>query len=569
MKKRDLFMGLTLSASLALTACSGGGSGSGGPGASGTGTSDTPMKGGTVDVLQNTDFSHLDPTMGFDTGVGDFYRLIYRTLTTQSTGAGKKGTEIVPDLATNLGHPNADATQWTFTLKDNIFFEDGTPITSKDVKFGVERSFDPALSIGSPYAKMYLADSKGYEGPYTTGDLSSIKTPDDKTIVFKLNQPMSDFASVTAQPVFVPFPAKKDTVTKTSVDQKPIASGPYRVESYQRGSQLTLVRNEHWDPKSDDVRKAYPDSFKFTFGLDVATIDARMIAGQGKDGDAIAGSVQASSIARIQTPQLKQRTLSGLQGCTTYLGLNTTKAHMNNLLVRQAISYAIDKQSVKDATGGTQLADISHTMMPPTVAGQKNFNLYPSDQDKGDPKKAKELLAKAGLPDGFSFTLDIRNQPAMQAQAAAIQESLAKAGITVHFNLIDTATYYEVIGTTSQQHDAAITGWCPDWASGSTFLPPLFDGRRIYTKGNSNIAQLNDQAINQRIDQTNAMTDVKAANKAWGELDEQILKLAPTVPLLFEKTVMVVGNNISGTYSDAAFAGGIDFVSVGLKNPKK
>ncbi|WP_108250047.1 ABC transporter substrate-binding protein [Planctomonas deserti] len=564
MNKRNVVLGLALTATLALTACSGGG-GTSSNGGGGGGTGADPGDGGTLHVLQTADFSHLDPTMGFDGGVNNFYRLIYRTLTTQSTGEGAEGTEIVPDLATDLGTPSEDGLTWTFTLKDDIFFEDGSPITSADVKFGVERSFDPELAIGTPYARLTLAGADEYEGPYSDGDFASIETPDEKTIVFHLAKPYNDFSSVVGQNVFVPFPADGD-VTATSVDQQPIASGPYRVESYTPGSELTLVRNEHWEKSSDDVRAAKPDSFVWTFGLDGATIDERMIAGQDDDVNAIAGSVQAASISRIQTPAIKDRTVSGVQGCTTYLGLNTTKQYTSNPLVRQAISYAIDKSAVQSATGGTLLADIATTMLPPTIAGQKEFDLYPSEDNAGDVEKATELLAEAGYPDGFPLVLDVRNQPKMQAQAEAVQQSLSKVGIDVSFNLIDTATYYEVIGTTSQQNDAAITGWCPDWSTGATFLPPLFDGRQIYEKGNSNIAQINDPAVNARIDEINAMTDLDEANAAWGDLDEQIAELAPTVPLLFEKAVMVVGENVAGAYSHAGFSGGIDYVSVGLEN---
>ena len=559
MKKRFAIVGLALTTALALTGCSAGGS----PTENTAGVSGTPVTGGTLNVLANADFSHLDPTMGFDGGVNNFYRLIYRTLTTQSTGEGAEGTVMVPDLATDLGTPNADATEWTFTLKDDVFFEDGTPIDSAAVKFGVQRAFDPALSVGSPYARTLLAGGEDYQGPYISGDLDSIQTPDDKTIVFTLNKPYADFPSVVGQNTFVPFPVDAG-VTTTSLDQQPISSGPYKVESYERGSKLTLVRNENWDADTDEVRKAYPDSFVWTFGLDASTIDERMIADQNTDKNAIAGSVQAASISRIQTDAIKARTVNGIQGCTTYMVLNTTKDNLSNPLVRQAISYAIDKTSVQAGTGGTLLADIANTMLPPTVAGQTDFNLYPSEGNAGDPVKAKELLEEAGVPDGFELTMDIRNQPKMQAQAEAVQQSLAKVGITVNFNLIDSATYYEVIGTTSQQHDAAITGWCPDWSTGATFLPPLFDGRMIFEKGNSNVAQFNDPAVNARIDEISTMTDVDEANAAWGALDEQILEQAPDVPLLFEKTVMVVGSNIAGAYSHAGFSGGIDFVSVGL-----
>lgn len=544
-----------------LAGCSGGGgaSAAGGIGAA-------AKKGGTVYNLSNADFSHLDPSQGFDGGVNNFFRLIYRTLTMRS--AGPTGTKVVPDLATDLGKSSDGAKTWTFQLKDRIFFQDGKPITSQDIKYGVERAFDPEVGIGSPYAKKYLANPGNYQGPYKSkGDLASVQTPDPKTIVFHLNQPVADFASVVSQNTFTPVP-RDAGVTAKSLDAKPIASGPYQVKRYQRGSTLELVRNTHWDPSTDTVRKAYPDRWVWRFGLDGATIDQRMISGQGDDADAVAGKVQAATIPRIQTPDIADRTLSLSSGCTTYMGLNTTKPHLNDVRVRQAISYAIDKKSLQDVSGGTRLADIATHMLPPGTPGLKEFDVFPSPNNTGDLVKAKALLAAAGVPKGFGLTMDIRNQPAMQAQAESIQQALARVGITVTFNIIDTGTFYETIGTPSQQHDAAITGWCPDWPGGTTFLPPLFDGRNITAKGNSNLAQIDNPAINARIDQISRIPDVAQQNAAYGELDEQILQQAPVVPLLFEKVVLVLGANIGGAGKDSVLDGGLDLVRLGLKDPK-
>ncbi|MEJ3749544.1 ABC transporter substrate-binding protein [Actinomycetes bacterium KLBMP 9797] len=564
MRRSPRAAGLALCATLALTACSSSSDGS----TSDSGPDATPQKGGTVYFLANAAFSHLDPAMGFDGGVNNFFRLIYRTLTMRQTSP--EGTKVVPDLATDLGKSSPDAKTWTFTLKDNLFFEDGTPITSQDVKYGVSRAWDPEVGIGSPYAKKYIATTPaGYQGPYRSQqDLTSIETPDDKTIVFHLNQPMADFASVVSQNTFTPIP-RNAGVTAKSLDTKPIASGPYKVESFQQGASIAIVRNDKWDASTDSVRKAYPDKMQWTFGLDGATMDQRMIAGQGDDANAIAGTIQASSIAQVQTPQLKSRTVSALGGCTTYMGLNTTRPNLKDVRVRQAISYAVNKMTIRDATGGPLLADVANRMLPPGTAGAKDFNLYPSTNDEGDVAKAKELLAQAGLPNGFTFTLDIRNQPKMQSQAEAVQEALLRVGIQVKLNIIDTATYYETIGTRSQQHDAAITGWCPDWPSGATFLPPLFDGANITDKGNSNLAQLNDPAVNQRIAEIANLTKVDEQNTAYGELDEQILKLAPVVPLLFEKVVLVVGSNIGGLPTYAIMDGGTDLTGIGLKAPAK
>ncbi|HEY9333622.1 MAG TPA: ABC transporter substrate-binding protein [Kribbella sp.] len=564
MKRTSMLVGLVASAALALTACGGGASGAkdeaAGPGAK-------AAQGGTLQVLANAAFSHLDPARGFDGGVNNFYRLIYRTLTTQGAAPGAEGTKIVADLATDTGKPSDGGKTWTFTLKDGLFFETGAPITSADVKWGVERAWDPEIGIGSPYAKQLIEAPAAYQGPYKSGDLATIETPDAKTVVFHLKKPFADFGSVVAQNTFTPVP--KGQGAGNALDSKPIASGPYKVSEYKPGASLKVVRNDKWDKKTDDVRTANPDAFQWTFGLDPATIDERMIAGQSTDADAIAGTIQAASVARIQTPQLKQRTMTGLGGCTTYMGLNTTKKPLDNVKVRQAINLAVNKQTVRDADGGSALAEIANTIQPPTIAGRVDYDPYPSPDHKGDTEGARKLLTEAGFGNGFTMTLDTRAQPKMQAMAVAIQQALEPLKITVKINTIDTATYYEVIGTTSQQHDAAITGWCPDWPSGQTFLPPLFDGRNITAKGNTNLAQLNDAGVNAKIDEIAKLTDVQAANAAYGELDKQIMELAPIVPLLYEKVLMLVGSNIGGAYLHDGFSGGIDLVSVGLKDAGK
>lgn len=565
MRRSAALTSVTMTAVLALSACGGGGGAQGtggGTGTGATGSAATAATGGTVHVLANADFSHLDPVRGFDGGVNNFYRLIYRGLTTFGAGPGEEGTKIVADLATDTGTASDDAKTWTFTLKDDIFFEDGTPITSEAVKFGFSRAFDPEAGIGSPYGKLLLDAPKDYKGPYLSGDLDTIETPDDKTVVVHLKKPFADFPSALALANFTPFP--KGTGAGAAFDTKPIASGPYKVASYQRNASLKLERNPQWKAETDTVRTAKPDAFEWTFGLDPATIDERMLAGQGTDANAVGPSIQAATVARVQAPQLKARTLAGLNGCTTYMGMNTTKKYLSDVRVRQAINHAIDKDTIVAAMGGSTLAEKGTSIQPPTVAGRVEYDPYPHDVEK-----AKQLLAEAGLSGGFSLSLDTRAQPKMAAVSVAVQEALKQVGIEVKINNIDTSTYYEVIGTPAKQTDMAVTGWCPDWASGATFLPPLFDGRNITTKGNSNLAQINDKDVNAKIDEIAAMTDVTQANAAYGELDKQIMELAPVVPLAYEKLILVNGSNIAGAYQSNSFSGGVDLVSVGLAEPTK
>lgn len=578
-----IFLSIALSTMMLMTACSGGanapapsGGAGGSAGASSTKLDDSGFafqtasatKGGAIRVLGAVDFSHLDPAMGNDGNVNNFYRLIYRQLTTVSNQPGNGGSEVVPDLATDTGTPNADATEWTYTLKDDIFFENGAPITAADVKYGLERSMDPALRTGTDFHSQFLEGASDYQGIYKDpAGLKSIELVDAKTIKFHLNQPLAAFANVAAMQVFTPFPVG---TTATELDTTPISSGPYKLQKYTKGSSLTLGRNDKWTPATDKVRTAYPDNFEFLFGLDANTIDQRMISGQGEDVNAIASSsnsLQAANLSRIQTPQLKARTVRDQPACTTFMVLNTTKGPLADLKVRQAINYAIDKQSVMTATGGPALAQFASDMLTPSVPGREEFDLYPTKDNAGDPAKAKAMLAEAGYPDGFKLVMDARGIPKWKSQAEAVQASLAKVGIDVSLNVIDAAKYYEAISTPSQQHDAAITGWCSAWLSGDALMRPLFDGERIHEKGNWNISQLNDPAINKGFVDAAMITDVTKQDMAYSDLNKAIMELAPVVPLLRDTPLQMVGTNIGNAYSHAGQYGYIDYSSVGLIKP--
>ncbi|GAB3279651.1 ABC transporter substrate-binding protein [Kineosporia babensis] len=556
--------GLMMASVLALSACSGGSSGGGSTSGAG---GEAPVKGGTVEVLQTSDFSYLDPTRGWDGGVNSFYRLVYRTLVAKAPNDAADPNAMVPDLAESLGQASEDGLTWTYKIKQGVKFDTGAPITSKDVKFGISRSWDPEIGIGSPYMKQLIDAPDDYEGPYKSGDLETIETPDDQTIVFHLKAPFPEFDAALSQPSATPFP--EGTGEGDEFINDIVASGPYDLEKFTPGSLVQLKRNAEWDESTDEIRKAYPDAWKFTIGVDGATIDERLIAQQGSDINTMtsAPTLQTATIARVQTPQLQERLIKNPSTCLTYMGMNTTKAPLDDVKVRQAIEFAVNKSSVLNATGGTQFATMASTIIPSTVSGHTGFDLYPSADGSGDVEKAKALLAEAGQADGFELTLDIRATPAMQRQGEAVQESLARVGIDVKLNVIDTSTYYETIGTTSQQNDMAITGWCPDWnSSASTFIPPLFDGRNIYDKGNSNLAQLNDEAVNKAIDAAKAETDVEAANAAWGALDEQIMQLAPIVPLNVENRLYLPGENVGGVITPS---GDIDYTIIGLKDPSK
>src|SRR3982751_1652579 len=142
--------------------------------------------------LVSAEIDSLDPQRSYLPGVWNLMRLYTRTLVTYSSEPGHTD-ELVPDLAHDRGTPSEDGLSWTFTLREGVRFETGRPITSRDVKYGIERSFASDVIVGGPTSVVDLLDDPEdpYAGPYQDESdgklgLASIATPDDRTIVFTL-----------------------------------------------------------------------------------------------------------------------------------------------------------------------------------------------------------------------------------------------------------------------------------------------------------------------------------------------------------------------------------------------
>ncbi|MGW2422034.1 ABC transporter substrate-binding protein [Streptomyces sp. NPDC001709] len=535
-------------------------------GAGDGGRSGPASKGGTLHVLSSLDLEHLDPARNYVTSSEDVGRLIYRTLTTYAAAPGPAGGKIVPDLATDTGRPSDGARTWTFTLKAGVRFEDGRSITSRDIKYGVERSFAAELPEGPPYARMWLAGGRSYKGPYKDKrGLASIGTPDDRTIVFKLVRPVADFGSAVSLPIFAPVPRDKDTGVR--YDSRPFSSGPYKIGSFEPKKQLTLVRNTYWSRSTDAVRRGLPDKVVIDLDLDPAVVDQRLIAAQGADADAVAFEpVGPASVGPVMSnPAVRARLVTGESINTRYLSINTRHKPLDDVRVRRAIAYALDKDALRTARGGPIAGRLATTLLPPSLPGAVTDDPFPSPDGKGDPAKAKALLAQAGHASGLTLTLDTPATAGGQTQGEAVQASLARAGIKVKINAISSSAFYSTVGNTAQEHDLVIDGWTPDWPGASTYLPLVFDGRLITPEGNNDHAQYDSAKVDASIDRIAGMKDPAAAAKAYGELAGRIMQDVPVVPFLWDKAAVLTGPHVTGAYGHIAYVGRLDLVSLGLR----
>ncbi|WP_329597422.1 ABC transporter substrate-binding protein [Streptomyces pseudovenezuelae] len=536
-----------------------------------SGGDSTPHKGGTLTVLNANPQQDFDPARLYTSGGGNVPSLVFRTLTTRNREDGAAGAKVVPDLATDTGRPSKDATVWTYTLKKGLKYEDGTAITSADIKYGIERSFAPELSGGAPYLRDWLVGAADYQGPYKDKKgLAAIETPDERTLVFHLNKPEGEFPYLATQTQFTPVPKAKDTGTK--YEEHPVSSGPYKVVSNQNdGERLVLERNTYWSASTDAERKAYPDRIDVKSGLDSSVINQRLSASQGADAAAVTTDTNLgpAELAKVTgDKELASRVGTGHFGYTNYIAFNPRVKPFDDVKVRQAISYAIDRSSVVNAAGGSALAESATTFLPNQKSfGYEPYDLFPAGAT-GNAAKAKELLKDAGHPNGLTVTLTHSNAKDFETSpeiATAVQDALKKAGITVKLQGLEENDYSDTVHSVKTEPGFFLAHWGADWPSGGPFLAPIFDGRQIVKDGaNFNTGLLDDKSVNAEIDAINKLTDLDAAAKRWGALDKKIGEQALTVPLFHPVYKRLYGKDIKNVViSD--WTGVLDISQVAVK----
>jgi peptide/nickel transport system substrate-binding protein len=511
-------------------------------------------KGGTVHDLENGGINHLDPAQAYVNQEQVIGQLFSRQLTNFRIDPTTGKTVLVGDLATDTGTSSDGGKTWTYHLKDGLKWQDGTPITSDQVKYGIERLYSSFETAGPQYLQVWMSGQdfrKAYPGPQTGRSLPDtvLATPDPKTIVFHFLKPHADAPYAMAMSGSGPILKAKDTGPK--YDTAPFSDGPYKIASYQSGKALELVRNDQWDEKTDPIRNAYPDKWDIQLGLDLGSMTQRLQASAGADKDSLslvssADPAQTSVVANDKS--LKPRLMSQLQSFVDVFNINMTR--VKDVRVRKAIEYAFPIQQVQTSLGGPTQGDLGTNLIGPTVSGFKPADPFGKlTKPTGDPEKAKELLKEAGVTN-LKLTYAYSDTPRWQNVATTLKNAFAKAGITLDTKPIDKTQYYTLIGKVNNPYDLYRTGWGADWPNASTVLPPTLDGRLV-ADDDPNYSHLNDPHVNSEIDRINDISDLSQQTAEWQKLAEYIEGTdVPSVPYLYDKYYNVYGNGLGGvTYN--------------------
>src|SRR5689334_12187766 len=546
---------------LVLSACGGGGSsgtngssgnkgGSGGFNAGSTGiVNPSDKKGGTLKMANNDDIDSYDPARTYYAWGWNFEKSFYvRTLVTNTPKPGKDGVLLQPDLAQAMPEISSDKLTYTFKLKSGLKFEDGTPITSKDVKYGIERVFaQDVLSGGPTYLVDFLDEGQNYPGPYKDTDpnklgLKSVTTPDDSTIVFKLKEPFGDFPYLLAMPGAGPVPKAQDTGERYA--NKPISSGPYKFQSLEVGKKVVLVRNPNWDASTDPIRKALPDEIDLTLKLDPNEIDNELMDGTLDLDTGQVGVQQAAQAKILLDPALKKNADEPNTGFIRYFAISTKVPPFDNIHCRLAVQYAADKAALQTARGGSDAGgDIATNMLPPNILGY-DANLDPFNTKSGKPQvdKAKQELQQCGHPNGFTTSIATQNQGKGPRVAEALQQALGQVGIKATIAASDASAYYRTtIGSPTNVHAKGYgimaASWGADFPTAYGFLQVLVDGRAIHQSGNNNYSEINEPEINSLIDQAKAEPDAQKAATIWAQINSKVMDTAALVPYVYDKAL--------------------------------
>ncbi|WP_225848506.1 ABC transporter substrate-binding protein [Streptomyces sp. HPF1205] len=512
----------------------------------------------------------LDPAATYDQASWNVQRLYLRKLVDYAPAPGDKGRRLVPDLATDTGEVSSDGLTWTFHLKPGLRFDNGEAVTSEDVKYGIERTFDRTVFPGGPSHFVDLLDQgQHYPGPYKDSDpnklgLRSVRTPDATTIEFTLAKPFADFRYVLALSIGAPVPQSADGDGGKDFEKHPVGSGPYRVSSYTPGKSLVMVRNPYWKQATDTVHSALPDTIRLTYYDSQDEVENALLGGSA-DLDIQGSALSDATQTRILTdPSLKADTDLVFGGTTRYLSLQTYEKPFDRYQCRWAVEYAIDRADVLKALGGQYAGDVATTILPPTTDGyDPTFTPFNTSVGLTYPDEAKKNLAKCGQPNGFTVTLAgpsgvTRIERAMES----IQQSLAKVGITVKIQAVDPSSFYSALlsptALKAKHWGMVLTGWAADWPTGGGFLRTL-----VEPGSENNYSGLDDSRINSEVDTADSETDPAKAAADWQDIDKLVMGESTMVPLVYLRYLVYRGPHLTNVYEHQVL-GGVDLTALGV-----
>jgi len=508
-------------------------------------------RGGTLTVWAAEEwFDSIDPALAYSPATWDILALTNDGLVGFPRTGGLESISPVPDLALSLPEPSPDGKTYTFQLRERPMYSTGEPVRPEDFRRAIERVFS-LESPGSDYYRTILGADACQRKPGDPCHLDRGIVADDaaNTVTFHLSAPDPDFLDALAMPFAYAVPAGSP-VALTHDDTVP-ATGPYAIEGYEAGKKVVLGRNPEFDVSEAARPDGFPDRIVWRFGSDEDLMVKDTLGGKA---DFMLAPLPAQiPELEIQVPGQLHRSP---RANTAYMVLNTQVAPFDDVDVRQALNFAVDRTKTRTLSG-QQWINATCQIIPPTLPGYSPYcpyTLHPHETwSAPDLESARTLVERSGTA-GEKVTVWASEEvwPISVPVGRYFVKLLKKLHYRAELNKVHRDALFSALGGEAQ---ITFTMWTTDYADASGFIPPVLECNAGY-----NFAGFCNRDIDMRMERADRLrsTDLASALDLWSEVDHDLVNQAAWVPLGNPDWVSLVSQRLGNYQSNPVWGPLVD-----------
>ena len=527
--KRPLWAAVAVGMAFAVAAC--GSSGSSSSSASSASSSTTSSggssgssagkSGGTATVVAGTFPQSLDPSIDFTTQGGEVHWLTYLGPYSFAHASGVAGTQVIPSVATAPPTVSNGGKTYSFTIRTNLKYSDGTPLKASDLTFGIER----ALKLGWSAASFLTSTIQG-AADYAKGKAKSVSgiTTDDTTgkTTIHLVSPYGAFVDVLAVPGVSYMPAAT-TPMKPEPNNPPIGFGPYIIKNVQNNVGFDMVRNPNYAAQAIPGIPAGHMDIHVKIESNTTTEASDVLNNQADVFDW--GDTVPPALIQ-QMSRLHDRFRSVQSNKTFYWFLNTTEKPFSSTLARQAVDVAVDRPALARLGSGTLVPGCY--LLPPQMTGHPTAPCPAGDPASSpDVAKAKQMVQQSGMA-GQPVTVWAQNRQPRLEYAENYAATLNAIGFKATLKTIADAEYFTTIETLHNHPQTGFADWQQDFPNPTDFYQNLVDANAIVPIGNSNYEEVNDPHIQSELKALYPVpaNQISTVASRWAALDQYVTSKA-------------------------------------------
>ena len=513
-------------------------------------------RGGTMRLVARSAAGTVDPHINYTLQYWQLYQSLYDGLVGFQKAAGADGFVKVPNIAEAFPEPTNDGKTYVFKIRKGIMFSNGQELGVKDVVASLRRIFKVSSpTAGGFYSVIVGADACLKEPKSCTLEGGVVGDEAAGTVTINLIRPDAEIFDKLALPHAAILP---DGSPAEDAGSNPLpGTGPYVISAYDPNKGMTLSRNPHFKVWSEQAQPdGYPDVVQYDFGL---TEEAQVTAVQNGEADWMFDEPPADRLAEMGTKNKEQVHITPLTAWW-YVPMNTRLAPFDNVKVRQAVNFAIDRKQLVNLFGGPVLASPVCQVLPPGFPGHTDYCPYTKDPgtkwSAPDMEKAKALVEESGTK-GQKVTIIAEDKTVSKSIGVYLQSVLTELGYEVDVKPISPNIQFTYIQNTNNKVQMSITQWYQDYPAASDFLNILF-GCSSFTEGSDssiNIAGFCDKAIDAKMQEALALgvTDPDNANAMWADIDKAVTDQAPAAALFTPKHLDFVSKRLGNFQFNSQF----------------